>query len=299
MRIEKAARETLTAVELDVGDELRFELADGTTRSIVLEKTWAKVHSTTLKQLGVAELGARTVCQFTCQVLIDGHQVQLARWVGNQRSFYEPAELFGMRIWFDASAALFDLLKESHGACKPRKAARFAVQDAARRICPVLLHPWCPLPEGGLRIEDCYDGADCWMGPYFGTDAHGGLDINHPAGTPLWTPIAVDEQHLFNSLAAGDNNNRWRAVHRWADGSVWTLQAHHIIRLLAAEGQPLAAGTHYAEGAGVATYDYEHSHFVFKVREPGASEDDDILLDPWILFWQMYQDRKRTTATWI
>lgn len=117
-----------------------------------------------------------------------------------------------------------------------RKAARFAVEDASARICPVLLHPWCPLPEGGLRIEDCYEGSDCWMGPYFGADAHGGLDINHPAGT------------------------------------------------------------HLADGAGVWNGSHEHSHFAFKVIEPGEDDADAIPLDPWILFRQMYQDRRITQA---
>ncbi|MCK4625669.1 MAG: hypothetical protein KAV00_10190 [Phycisphaerae bacterium] len=296
MIIEKAARETLTAVELDIGDELVFILTDGSKRSIVLEKTWAEVHETTLKQVGVAEFGGRTVCRFHCQLRIEGQQIQLSRWVGNQRSFYRPWELFGMRIWFDAATDLFDFLVETHGDCKPRKQARFALQDAQRRICPVLLHAWCPLPEHRLRIEDCYDGGDCWMGPYFGAEAHGGLDINHPAGTPIWSPIDIDDHHMFNSLDAGDNNNRWRGRHRWPDGSVWTIQVSHLIRLLVPEGQPFPAGTHYAEGAGMHIGSYEHSHFVFKVREPETDEGEDILLDPWILFRQIYEDRRATMA---
>ena len=62
------------------------------------------------------------------------------------------------------------------------------------------------------------------------------------------------------------------------------------------EQEPIAAGTRYAESAGVLTGSHEHSHFVFKVREPGATDDDEILLDPWILFWQMYRDRALTMA---
>ena len=38
---------------------------------------------------------------------------------------------------------------------------------------------------------------------------------------------------------------------------------------------------------------HEHSHFIFRVRD----HDDEIMLDPWILFRQMYRDRERTTAT--
>lgn len=296
MRIEKTVRETLTAVELDRGDELCFRMADGSVRHIVLESTYSDVQSTTLTDLKAPQRGARSVFRCHCQLRIDGTAVQLVRWVGSQLSFNPPWEFFGLRLWFDGTQDLFNFMQETHGACKPRKHARFALQDATRRICPVLLHPWCPLPAGGLTIEQCYDGADCWMGPYFGCEAHGGLDINHPAGTPLWTPVSIDDHGLFDRIETGANNNRWRGTHRWADGAEWILQSHHLIRLLVPEHAPIAAGTRYAESAGMLTGSHEHSHFVFKVREPGAAPGDEVLLDPWILFWQMYQDRRLTTA---
>lgn len=296
MRIEKTAKETLTAVEMDVGDELVFRLTDGTERRVILEKASAAVDSTTLAELKKSQKGARTVCRCHCQVRIDGTAVQLVRWIGNQRSFNEPWELFGMRLWFDATSDLFRFLEENHGPCKPRKQARFAVQDATGRICPVMLHPWCPLPADGLRIEECYDGADCWMGPYFGAEAHGGLDINHPAGTPLWAPFAIDDHAFYEHVDKGANNNRWQGTHQWPDGSVWALRVCHVVRLLAREHEAIPAGMQYAESAGMRTGSHEHSHFVFGVREPGANEDDEILLDPWILFRQMYQDRRLTTA---
>ncbi|MEX0774525.1 MAG: hypothetical protein WD042_02300 [Phycisphaeraceae bacterium] len=296
MIIEKHARPTLTAAELDTGDQLHFTLASGVTRRIKLVEANASVYRSNLDTLPKPGPLASVVLRMSCRLEIDGHQVCINRWVGNQDSFYEPWELMGIRLWFDGCAPLFKHLSENHGACKPRKLVRLAVQDASLRVCPVLLHPWCPLPVRGLRIEDCYQGSDCWMGPYFGVDAHGGLDINHPAGTPIWTPIAVDSQGYFNSLGAGDNNNRWRGIRRWDDGSTWILQVHHILRLLVPEGGCLDAGVHMAQGAGVHVGSHEHSHFVFGVIEPGGAEDDKILLDPWILFWQMYQDR-RLTAT--
>jgi hypothetical protein len=296
MILEKTARETLTAVEMDVGDELVFRLFDGSVRRILLEKASARVHETTLPDLRKAQMGARTVCRCHCRLRIDGCATEMVRWIGNDRSFYEPWELFGLRIWFDATLPLFDFLQETHGACKPRKAARFAVQDASRRICPVLLHPWCPLPKDGLKISDCYDGSDCWMGPYFGAEAHGGLDINHPAGTPIWAPVEIHDHEFFDHIDRGANNNRWRGHHDWPDGSRWILQTHHVIRLLTEEHKPIPAGMQYALGAGVLTGSHEHSHFVFKVREPGAADGEEILLDPWILFWQMYQDRRTTAA---
>ncbi|MCC5839244.1 MAG: hypothetical protein JJT96_03890 [Opitutales bacterium] len=291
MILEKTARASLTAFELDVGDELHFRMSNGQVRRIRLERAHAAIDHTTLKKVKEPEFGAHTVLRMHARILVDGHAIDLVRWVGNQKSFYEPWEFFGLRLWFDGVAALFDHLNENHGACKPRKAARFAVQEAGARICPVLLHPWCPLPRGGLRIEDCYEGSDCWMGPYHGADAHGGLDINHPAGTPIWTPVPVQRHGLFNSLEKGDNNNRWRGFCEWGDGSVWVLQVHHLLRLRVPEERPLAAGTLLADGAGVWNGSHEHSHFAFKVTEPGCEESDAIPLDPWILFWQMYRDR--------
>jgi hypothetical protein len=281
---------SLRAIEIDCGERCVFITDDGQEHGIVLISSDAKVYSSTLADTHQPQFGARTVCQMHVVLQIDGHQVELVRYVGNDKSFYQPWELFGLRLWFDANQDLFDHLLENHGACKPRKRARFAIQDARRRICPVLLHPWCPLPEGGLRIEQCYNGDDCWMGPYFGGVAHGGLDINHPAGTTLYAPIAFDEQGFYQTLAGGHNNNRWGGVKTWADGARWCLQSAHLIRLLVPEHQPLAAGTAYAESAGVLTGDHEHSHFMFSVTNPGEAEP--VLLDPWILFWQMYQDRR-------
>ncbi len=294
MIIEKTARSTLTAVELDIGDELHFTLANGQTRRIKIKDIGAGIYRSNKDQPGrkgptIVEL------EMTVMMEIDDHYLIINRWVGSQKSFYEPWKLFGMHLWFDACSKLFEFLNEAHGTCKPRKHVRLAVQDASLRICPVLLHPWCPLPEGTLRIEDCYEGSDCWLGPYQGVDAHGGLDINHPAGTPIWTPISFDDHYYFNSLATGANNNRWRGVKKWADGSTWHLQVHHIIRLLVPEHTQLEAGVHLADGAGVLSGVHEHSHFVFAIIEPGETDADRILLDPWILFWQMYRDRRLTT----
>ncbi len=296
MKIEKKARPTLTALEMDIDDELHFTLADGQTRRIVVKESFASITETTCEKVGVEQRGAVTNYRFRVRLEIDGHTVWIGREVATPRSFYQPRELMGMRIWLDACDDIFEFLTEDHGTCRPRKRVRLAVQDASLEICPVLMHPWCPLPAGGLRIEDCYNGEDCWLGAYYGAAAHGGLDINHPAGTALWTPIPIDTHEMFDSLAAGDNNNRWRGVRTWPDGSTWTLQAHHVIRLLVEEGQAMPAGTHYAEGAGVHIGAHEHSHFKFRVLEPGAAEGDEIWLDPWILFWQMYRDRVRTMA---
>jgi hypothetical protein len=293
MRIRREAGPTLTAVELDVDDELDFVLANGETRRIVMKNTAAWVTHTTVDEPRVEKPGAVTDYQFGATLEIDGVRVTMMREVSTPRSFYRPREVMGLRIWVDAVDDIFNFLTEDHGECRPRKQARLALQDVTLRIAPVLLHPWCPLPEGGLRIEDCYMGEDCWLGAYFGASAHGGLDISHPAGTPLWTPIPIDDHGFSGHISRGDRNNTWRGVHKWDDGTEWIIKSAHVIRLRVPEGGPLAAGTHYADAAGVLTGGHEHSHFVFAVREEGR---DEILLDPWILFHQMYEDRRLTTA---
>ncbi len=285
--IRRQAKPTFAAVELNRGDTLDLALQSGRLFRMQLVSTEAEVIRTTLKQLKVEEGGARTDYRFRCVVLIDGVEHCLEREVSTQRSLYEPWEIDGVRLWLDAVQDIFEFLTETHGECRPAKHARFALQDASLRICPERLHPWCPLPEDGLRIEDCYRGEDCWLGAYNGASAHGGLDINHPAGTPLWTPLDIDDHFYFNSLDMGHNNNRWRGIRRWDDGSEWIIQAHHMTELTVPEHQPIRQGEQFAWGAGVLSGTVDHSHFVFKVHDEGET----VLLDPWILFWQMYQDQ--------
>lgn len=292
MLIEKTARATVTAVEMDIGDVLRFRLTDGQVRSITLIDIAASVHRTTLKKIREAERGAETVIGFRMIFLIDGKRCEFARIIGSEKSFYEPPEVFGLRIWPDACTDIFKFLNEDHGPCKPRKRIRIAIQDARSGIAQVLLHPWCPLPKKGIRISDCYDGHDCWMGPYWGASAHGGLDINHPAGTPLWTPFAIDEQYLYERIEQGANNNSWKGSKQWEDGSKWILRSAHIIQLTCEEGISLPAGFLYARSAGVNVGSHEHTHFSFAIIEPGESEE--IQLDPWILFRQMFIDHAST-----
>ena len=296
MIIERTAKPTLTAVEMLHGDTLNFRLPDGQATAIELMDTGAEIMETTLKQPGVPEPGAKTTYRFWGDFRINGRDVRLAREVGTQQSFYDPWVADGVQIWLDAVDAVFDFMQETHGPCRlralcnsrppARKHARLAVQDAAGRICPERVHPWCPLPPGGLDIRHCYRGEDCWLGAYDGASAHGGLDINHPRGTPLSAPIDLDDQFLYNSTAWGHNNNRWRGLRRWPDGSQWVLTSCHMIRQTVAEHQPLTAGTQYADGAGVWLGAAEHSHFAFAIFDCGEL----IRLDPWILFWQMYRD---------
>jgi hypothetical protein len=285
--VKKRAKDTLLAIELDRGETLEYTLANGSTWTMEIVKTSAEVFRTTLKQLKVSEKLARTDFRFRADVKINGRPHTFERECSTQKSFYEPWLVDGVTIWFDCAIDIFDFLREKHGDCMPRKHTRWALQDATLRICPERLHPWCPLPDGGLKIEQCYTGEDCWLGAYFGVDAHGGLDINHKAGTPLWCPIDIHDHFYFNSVAMGHNNNRWRGIHHWPNGSQWILQAHHMTALTVPEHTPLKKGQQFAHGAGVLNGEAEHSHFVFKVFDEGEL----VLIDPWILFWQMYRDQ--------
>ncbi len=293
----RQARETLTAMEMNHGDTLKFRLCDGSEVPIELLDTGAEIMETNLPLPLAEDRAGRTTYRFWADLRVDGQEIRYEREVGTDRSFYEPLTVAGVRIWLDAVDDIFTFMLETHGPCRLNPVcksqppfyhqARLAVQDASLRICPERVHPWCPLPEGGLRIEMCYTGEDCWMGAYFGASAHGGLDINHPKGTWLHAPIDLDDQFLVHSVTNGWNNNRWHAIRHWPDGSVWVLRSAHMVKQLVAEHTPVRAGTAYAEGAGVWVGQAEHSHFAFAVLDHGSF----LRLDPWILFGQMYQDQ--------
>jgi len=286
--VERRAKPTLTPFGLNHGETLRFILLNGKSWEMRLLKTSAQV---------MDRKGSRiTAYTFDCDVQINGKEHHLRREVGTQGSFYEPWEIDGARLWFDAASCIF---KERGGfmlekdwslgfLCQPSHHARFAIQEASRPICPEPIKLWYPNDVGRIDIHDCYNGDDCWMGPYDGSAAHCGLDINMKAGTSLFAPISFDDHYLFHSTAAGFNNNRWRGVRRWPDGSEWWLQSHHLIRMLVPERTPLKAGTRYATTAGVMVGSHEHTHFMFRVLDQGG----DYLLDPWILFWEMFRQHR-------
>ena len=288
--LELEAKDTLTPVELNRGEGFTFRLRNGQVREFVLEDTAAAVLLTSCRNTRVEERDGGTLYHFTARVRIDGHPMTMERYVCSQECFYEPYVVNGMRIWFDGVQDIFDFTVEAHGHCRPERHARFAVQDATLPICPQPMAAWCPVTGQFIDVGDCYNGDDCFMGPYLGGTAHGGLDINHPRGTPLWAPIDFDDQHYLCSVARGGNNNRWEGVRHWPDGSTWVLGSYHVIRLLVPEHTPIQAGTHYAEGAGVWVGSHDHTHFVFKVTERGRT----FVLDPWILFWQIFETEQRT-----
>ncbi len=298
LQLERQAKPTLTPVELDVGDTLSFTLNDGRVNTIRIESTSAEVLE---RNYAAYHYGAKhgdiSAYAFAAVLEINGTSHFLRREVGTQESFYEPWKIEGMHLWLDAVA---DIFQEAGGfmlekdismglICKPYRRVRLAVQDSTLPICPEPVAPWCPLPAEGLDIHNCYNGEDCWMGPYGGGLAHCGLDINMPSGTVLRAPIAFDDHYCFHTLASGANNNRWRGIRRWPDGSEWWLQAHHLNDLIVPDRTPLAAGTPYAHAGGVHIGAHEHAHFVFRVIEQGG----DYFLDPWLLFAAMSQQPRR------
>lgn len=299
--IERTSKPTLTPVGLNHGETLRFVRRDGRFWEMTLLETAAEVTARDYARCGNRDTGHGrgdiSAYAFTAAVRINGEEYTLRREVGTQAAFYEPWEIDGVRLWLDAVACIF---AEAGGfmvekdwriglLCAPDHAARFVVHEADLPICPEPLQPWYPNEHGRLDIRNCYHGEDCWMGPYGGIAAHCGLDINMPAGTLLTAPLRLDDHYLVHSTAAGFRNNRWRGVRRWPDGSEWWLATAHVIELLVPERTPLPAGQPYASAAGVWVGDFEHTHFGFRVLEQGG----DYLLDPWILFWEIFRRGRR------
>ncbi len=315
--IELTAKDTLTALEMDLGDRLKFRLSDGHVFEMVLEDTEARI-------IERVEPGG-IIYYFSARVRISGQSITLARYVCSQECFYEPYMIHGVRLWLDTVRDVFDHVpirypRKGNLRCLPRKRARFALQDAQLRICPEEVKPWIADERDSLNVADCYNGDDCYLGPYLGRACHVGLDVNHTKGSKLSAPIGFDTQAYFNSLETGHNNNRWRGIRRWPNGDVWALQSHHLIELLVSQNTPLKAGAVYATTAGVYVGSHEHSHFEFKVGRPRWSGvgpavttapesiavpidfDDEseqaqnhpevLHLDPWIVFWQLFEDRK-------
>lgn len=285
--VKRIAKDTITPMALNHGDELHFQLRNGETQKIKLVGTAAEA---VIRD----KSGRVNQYKFSADLLIDGKHHVLERVIPVQESFYEPLVVDGMRIWLDAVSDIFiddsgfmeekDILLGI--ACRPKRKARIVVNDETDRICPDQLAWWYPEKKDHIDVRDCYQGQDVWMGPFGGKRAHGGLDINMKSGTLLYTPIGFDDHYLFDSLKKGDNNNRWRGVRKWDNGAVWWLQAHHLNKMLLPERSTLRRGMKYAETAGVAIGAKEHSHFVFRVIEEGES----YWIDPWIFFWQTFRD---------
>jgi len=294
--LTRISKSTITPFGLHCGETCSFTLRDGYAWEMQLLDTAAEILEHDYDRYGYRDSGHASgdisAYAFSAQVKINGQNYTIRREVGTQASFYEPWVIDDVRIWLDAVTAAFSFaggfMEEkdwrSGLICAPQQHARFVLHEADLPICPEPLHPWYPNETGTLNIGDCYNGEDCWMGPYGGAAAHCGLDINMPAGTVLTSPFALDDQYLFNSVLSGFRNNDWRGTRRWPDGSEWRIQTYHLIDMLVPAHRPLPAGTSYATTAGVFIGAHEHTHFLFQVQE----QEGEYLLDPWILFWGIF-----------
>lgn len=302
------ASATAAVVELNVGDSLDFELLNGERRRIELVGAEAKVVDRRL-------CGIRKY-EFSMTLEIDGRPHRLGYQVPSDEFIGKPFVVNGMNIWPDAVADVFKdaggfmVEKDFHHGgqtCRPNRRACFVIQDASGRVCPDRVHWWYPERSWPIASVGCYHGGDTWMGTWYqvrelppsprGDEAHGGLDINMPRSTPLRTPFAVDDQYYFDRVSKGKNNNRWRGVRDWSDGTRWWIQSHHIDTVLdrIPDHVPLAADVEYCLSGGQWAWEFHHTHFnlrVFRkvVAPDGEAAMEDCWINPAIVFWQAQQD---------
>ena len=312
--VELKAKPTVTPVELNFGDTVKFTLLNGETRTIRLVDTSAQIiEIPTVEGL---------VYMFDVTLEVDGHRVKIDRYTATQQAFYEPIVINGMRIWADMALSVYDVIPMRYPGTgnqrqRPWKDMRLALQDATIEDCPVKLSKWFDYRHPSIFIGDCYHGGDCWMGSFGAGVAHGGLDVNQREGDPLWAPMDFDDQGYFQSLATGSNNNRWRGWRTWPDGSIWAFQCHHVITQYVAQGMSVKQGTHLFDGAGVWVGWYNHNHYEFKVangkmpdwnaggrnsadgrggRALEHGQPEVYHLDPWIYFRQIFRNEREKTG---
>lgn len=293
--IKRETKSTLTPVELNISETLSYRLGNGQVRTMELLSTDARVIITNHNKLCTPKSGGGTLYHIACNLLVDGQPMTMERYIGSQESFYEPYVINGMRIWFDGVADAFDkgIVTEEHGRCKPGKAARFAITDMTGRICPEIVFSLYDNPQGFIDIADTYNGDNCWMGAYSGFQAHGGMDVNLPPGVPNYTPFAVDRQFL-REYKQGFYNTSWHGFREWDNGDIWQIEIAHVINVLYPKNAPIEGGIPFVEASGVGNRHVHHSHYNFDITTGNPKQE--ILLDPWILFWQAFEDNKEKTG---
>ena len=309
---EMKARQTLTPVELNVGDVCRFTLMNGETRTVeYVGGSSAVLEVPTTEGL---------IATFTMRLKVDGAEIPFRRYLATQESFYEPAVVDGLRIFPDSTLEYLmntvPMRYPSKGTQRhhPWKDARIVLQDATLPLCPEKLHPWFldkRIDDLLIPIGDCYHGGDCWLGPFSLGEAHGGLDIRMPKGDLLYAPFACDTQ--FMPLWLNRNrgaSSRWRGIRRWPDGTLWTINTSHVIDAVVPEHTAVTNGQPYCTAAGTVVGEYNHTHFELHVHRDLNPPDIDwdagwgqggnvrndcptgqpefYNLDPWMLFWQTF-----------
>ena len=281
----------LKAVEMDKSDTLIITLKNGQQRMFVLSATSARPVFTYEKPDN--RWRSARVYTMECDLLVDGQPLHLQRMVSAQQSFYEPCHINGVTLFFDAVKDIDAFIHDTHGSTGgtafPRKDGRFALIEMGDDFASQPLMPWYPNQKNHINIEEAYEGADTWLGGFRKTEAHNGMDVNVPNNTRLWAPVSFDDQYYFNSLARGDNNNRWMGIRNWPNGEQWILRSHHMTQLHVAEHTSVKQGTEYGEVGGTHFGSHPHVHFYFIWKKNKTS----IHLDPWIIFWKIFENNKK------
>ena len=298
----RKAKDTISPVELNHGDAVHFETVDGSVLELRLLSTSANILFTNRDKIPEDESGndrgnmyrARLLYEFTAKILVNDQPMEMRRYVGSQESLYEPYVINGVRIWFDGVNDIFEehggflnTARRQHGM--PHKHARFVLQDMTLRVCPDEVHAY--FKDGDDRdpnyiyrdyfidVGRTFSGDNVFLGAYLGGESHGALDINMPMDSLIYVPIDLDSQ----------DGIRMNGIRQWADGSVWRLGIGHIMETFLPDHTPARAGTVFGRGARRATWWHPHSHFSLAVTENDRTYD----IDPWILFWQHFEDEKR------
>ena len=127
--IRLSAKDTLSALEMNHGDTLAFQLRSGRTFTLTLDDTDATI----LEKVTPGGI----VYQFRAHVRVDGQPMTLHRYVCSQECFHQPYVVDGVRIWLDTVKDVFDLIpirypRKGNLQCLPRKDARFAKVERGR-----------------------------------------------------------------------------------------------------------------------------------------------------------------------
>lgn len=300
--IEKKAKITLTPVELNHGEIVRYTTSNGQKLTIELLNSEANILYTNKDKIPEGESGndrgnswrARLMYEFNCDLSVNGQKMTMRRYVCSQEAFYEPYVINGVRIWFDGVREIFEedggflnTFRTANGI--PGKKARFLLQDMTSRICPDDLHAWFIdgterddnyiYKENFIDIGRCFNGDDCFLGAYLGGESHGALDVNMAMNSTMYAPFDLDTQEGI----------RAEGRKKWADGSEWLINTAHVSEKYVPDHTPLKGGEPYGRGARRACWWHPHAHFGFQIYEEGIMYD----VDPWIVFWQHFEDNKK------
>ncbi|MGF1586325.1 MAG: PKD domain-containing protein [Bacteroidales bacterium] len=309
--INLTSKETITPVELNYGETVRYTRKGGSAVTIQLLSTSANILYTNRDKIPLEESGndrgnmyrARLLYEITADVRVNGFPMTMRKYVGSQESLYEPYVINGVRIWFDAVSDLFEqdggflnTARDADGRGNlisdddtPNKKARFVLHDMSSRICPGEIHAW--FKDGDQRDDNfiykdnfidigrSFNGDDVYLGAYLGGESHGALDVNMAMNSVMYAPFDLDTQEGIR--AAGTKS--------WPDGSVWAINTGHIIEKYVPDNTPVKGGTPYGRGARRGCWWHPHAHFGFEILESGIRYD----IDPWIIFWQHFEDNKK------